>query len=303
MTRVTIVLIAALLCAGCGVKTAYNNLDRLIIWSANDFVDFDKAQSAYLRDELEVLLHWHRTTQLPLYAVGLRKLERDVRNGMDIEALLAVEGMVRSWGEALTQASMPLSAELLYSLSDAQIIELAVGFEESNAEFLEPYEGLDVEARREVWAEEFVDGIKLLAGRLSKDQVRLVDGYRDRYRPDDAAWLDYRRRWQAAVIAALRERQSYERFELAFRDIAGQRERWYGDEYRTLFEHNEAMYRDLTVELIGSLDAKQVSRFSDRLLSIAEDFEQLAGDASAVAPMPACLVTCSDGVAVGASVE
>jgi hypothetical protein len=82
-------------------------------------------------------------------------------------------------------------------------------------------------------------------------------------------------------------------FELAYRDMASNRERWYGDAYRALFEHNEAMYRDLTLALLRRLDAKQMDRLSDRLLGIAADFEQLAGAAPTAPAGGACLVTCS----------
>ncbi len=292
LPRIACVCLLALLATGCGIKTAYNNLDRLILWSSNDYVDFDKRQMAFLRAELDVLLYWHRRTQLPLYAEGLRTFERDVRKGLDRESLLVMESRVRSWGEALVGASMPLFGELLFSLSDAQITELQAGFEASNAEWLEPYEGLDAERRKAEWSKEFGDGFENFAGRLNRDQKAIIDRYRGRYRPDDAAWLGYRERWQAAVVALIRERKSYEQFELEFRELAFNRERWYGDDYRALFEHNESMYRDLSLELLGSLDAKQMSRFSDRLLGVAEDFEELAVDRRIEEPREACLVTC-----------
>lgn len=294
--RLGTALVVALMCAGCGVKTAYNNLDRLIVWAAKDFVDFDAQQTSYLKAELDVLLFWHRTTQLPLYADGLRALERDVRRGVDLETVVAMESKVKQWGESLTRASVPLAAELLYSLSDPQIIELEAGFEADNLEYLEPYEGVDGAARVALWAEEFGDAFAFMSGRLSKDQVHIIERYGERYRPDDLAWLDYRRRWQAAVVNLIRERKSYEAFELGYQDMALNRERFYGDAYRALFEHNESMYRDLTVELLRALTDKQKDRFSDRLLGIAEDFEQLVAVAKPVGPPAACLVTCRAAV-------
>jgi len=38
---------------GCGVKLAYNNLDRFIRWSMDDYMDLDAKQDAFFKAELE----------------------------------------------------------------------------------------------------------------------------------------------------------------------------------------------------------------------------------------------------------
>ncbi len=289
--RLLAALAVAVFASGCGVKSAYNNLDRLIAWGAKDFVDFDKTQMAYMRGELDSLLYWHRTTQLPLYAAGLRELEYDVRRGLDREALLEMEGRSRAWGETLIDASLPMVCELLYSLSDAQIEELEQGFADDNREWLEDYEGLDADARRKKWSEEFGDTFEFFSGRLTEPQRSIIERYSARWIPDDVSWLGYRERWQADVVKLIRARGSFEAFFLGFKDMATNRERWYGDDYRAAFEQNEEMYRVLTLELFAALGTEQLERLRDKLLDIAKDFEELAGEPR-VEPPAVCLVTC-----------
>jgi len=290
--RCALIGAALVLVAGCGVKTAYNNLDRLIAWSVDDFISMDARQEQYFRSELEVLLHWHRTTQLPVYAQGLERIDREVARGLDLEDLLALEEMLSTWGRTLIEAGMPMSAELLYSLDDAQIEALAVAFEKNNDKWLKPYRNLDLGRRRLRWAEEFRDALENFVGRLTPAQRELVARASGSYEPDDAAWLEYRRRWQKDLVALVRARPGYPEFLLSFRSMWLQRERWYGAEYQRIFEANEAMYRRLTLEVLASLEPAQREALSGRLLGIAKDFAELAADAPPTSPAAACLVTC-----------
>jgi hypothetical protein len=278
--------------AGCGVKSVYNNLDRLLLWSVDDFIEMDARQEAFFKSRLGVFLYWHRTTQLPLYARGLERIEREVRDGLTLEELVSLETMVTGWAETLIVETVPFAAEMLHSLSDEQIAQLEKGFAKNNEKWLKPYSSLDLEARRKRWTKEYDDMLENFVGNLAPAQRDLIARFGARWEPDDATWLEYRQRWQADLVALVRKRLSLTEFELAFRDMSVNRERWYGEEYQRIFTANEAMYRALTIEVLASLDDRQKAELSKNLLAWAQDFDELVAESPPLAPPAACLVTC-----------
>jgi hypothetical protein len=287
----TLLLAFALSATGCGVKMAYNNVDRLIKWSMDDYMKLDPAQEAYFQSELDAVLYWHRTTQLPVYAKAIREFDTEIANGATVEDLFVFNKEVEGWWDRVLEESMPLSTELMYSATDAQLDQFAVQYEKDIKKYIKPYEKLTPEARRARWARDFRDYFEYFT-RLNNEQKQLIVAQSQRFVPDDQSWADYRRRYGAALIALVRERQPYVQFSRAYRDMTFGRERWYGDEYAAALASNKDLYRDVTLALLGSLTADQRRELSKSLQDVAKDLDELALDVPAVAPAGACLITC-----------
>lgn len=61
--------------AGCSaVKLAYNQADTLLFWRLDSYVDVSSEQAPRVRASLAEYHHWHRRTQLPVYADLLRRI-------------------------------------------------------------------------------------------------------------------------------------------------------------------------------------------------------------------------------------
>ena len=96
--------------AGCstGLRLAYQNLDRLAMWTLDDYVSLDKAQKAAFRREFSALQAWHRSTELPLYAADLRSLASAFeQDPAPREALERAMSQVEAHGERLWQQAQP----------------------------------------------------------------------------------------------------------------------------------------------------------------------------------------------------
>jgi hypothetical protein len=286
-----LLLAVVLATTGCGVKMAYNNVDRLIKWSMNDYMKLDPAQEAYFQSELDALLYWHRTTQLPIYAKAVREFDVEIANGATVEDLFVFNKEVEGWWDQVLEASMPLSTELMYSATDAQLDQFAVQYEKDIRKYIKPYEKLTPEARRARWARDFRDYFEYFT-RLNNEQKQLIVAQSQRFVPDDQSWADYRRRYGVALIALVRQRQPYVQFSRAYRDMTFGRERWYGDEYAAALASNKDLYRDVTLALLDSLTADQRRELSKSLNDVAKDLDELALDAPPVAPPAVCLITC-----------
>lgn len=286
-------VVACAASAGCGVKLGYNNLDRLIKWSMDDYMELDPNQEAFFKAELAAVLYWHRTTQLPIYAGAVRDLDGELADGATVEEMFVFGQEVETWWDRILTASLPLSTQLMYSATDEQLDQFAVQYAKDIRKYVKPYAKLTPDERREKWAREFREYFEFFSGNLNNDQRKLIEAQSQRFVPDDQSWAEYRKRYGEAMLALVRERSSYVEFARAFSDMTFGRERWHGEEYAAALASNRQLYRDVSFALLASLTAEQRRTLSKNLQNLAKDFDELAADAPPSAPPSACLIACS----------
>ncbi|MBW2478807.1 MAG: hypothetical protein JRF38_02360, partial [Deltaproteobacteria bacterium] len=80
MKKIAVIILIALASTGCGPRLMYQHLDWLIPWYVSDYISLDSDQQNLLEERLAKLLDWHCRTQLPVYAMTLRALGRDLAN-------------------------------------------------------------------------------------------------------------------------------------------------------------------------------------------------------------------------------
>ncbi|MEQ8859806.1 MAG: DUF6279 family lipoprotein [Pseudomonadales bacterium] len=282
-----------LLGSGCSVQMAYNNLDRLARWSISDYIDMTTDQRGYFDGALDELWYWHRRNHLPEYATFLESLGPRFLDGTTEAEMQAVVDQVFVWGAEVQARGMPVAAELLGSLSDAQVAELADKLEARNVEIAEPEADLTREQAQKQWSEEFADRFSQFSGRLSGVQRAYLRQRAVSYAPDLVMWADYRRRWQKDFLALLEFRQDVDGLEVGLSQLTDNRERYFSPELALADAQNVALYREVSVWLINSLTERQQARFVESLNDLADDFRTLAQqERGAPDGAPPCLMRC-----------
>ena len=295
MKRLVFLLCIVVCSGGCTLKFAYNNLDRFILWQASEYVDLNAEQKEYVRAELDALLYWHRTTQLPVYADRFEALTSAVDREVTEQDIRAFFEDAEVWYKALEGKSLPMLTEVLLSLTDEQVAELPKRFARDNEEFIEGEDEMTVLEAQARWRKEYVDAFKTFSGKLTREQDSYLTAQSVRYVPELAMWAAYRERWQAALFAALEERDDVDKFAATFAALVQDQKSYWGEEFTETTEANEAMALEVTAHLLSSLTDKQRVRFAEKVTEIAEDLRDLASQA---APQPppggGCLVRCAD---------
>lgn len=93
--RFTYAVLALLLVvmAGCsGLRLAYNNGDTVLYWWLNAYVDLDRDQKGWVRDDIDKLFDWHRKTQLKDYVDILRTGQKQLQGNITQADLMADYG-------------------------------------------------------------------------------------------------------------------------------------------------------------------------------------------------------------------
>ena len=128
-------LVAGLLLQGCSaVRLGYGNADSIARWWIDQYLDLSPEQDALSRERLALLFAWHRKTQLPDYVTLLSQGKafaagRPTAN----DALTLGDNIVRRV-RTLAEQATPDLADLLATLSPAQIDRMAARFAEKNAD-------------------------------------------------------------------------------------------------------------------------------------------------------------------------
>lgn len=285
MTRLLrLSLLTALLLApaGCstGIKLAYRNLDQLALWTLGDYVSLDKAQKAAFRREFGSLQAWHRSTQLSLYAADLRSLATAFeQDPAPREALERAMSQIEAHGQRLWQQAQPSTVSLLASLSDEQI----EAFDKRTRDRIDKEEAKRVDEtpaeRRKRWLKEQRENLERWTGRLNDQQKHLLDAGWERRVP---SLLTPEQR-KAQRLATVEEFTAV----LATRHEPGLIDRLNADGDEREQERSardSARDRGLLIELLQACDATQRQHMRERLLELADDFDDLARAAqSAVA--------------------
>lgn len=277
LSRLIVLVLAASLLAGCGVRYAYSQLDWLVPRYVRDFVTLDREQRAEFDIRLADRLRWHCESQLPEYAVFLRDLDRSLLNGgASPEGLSAFAARAESLWRDLALGLAPDVGELLASLDATQVLELAESFDARNAkaraEFLEP----DEAERHLQRVDRMERRVQRWLGRLNPAQRDALARWSRTLEPTTEAWMAHREAWQSSLLGVLQRESDASEGVARLTSLLLEPDAGWSDDYRAGVERNREITLALFSELYGLADATQRQRLSRRLNSYAEQFTRLA---------------------------
>ena len=93
-----VAFVVGLLAACSRVQLVYNQLDWLLPYYVETYIDLSDEQGAYLERQVETLLTWHCSTQVSAYADLLREANTDFQQGrMSPERLESYSARLESY--------------------------------------------------------------------------------------------------------------------------------------------------------------------------------------------------------------
>jgi len=274
------VWVAVALLAGCGsTRLVYGQLDVLLPWYFRDYVDLDTGQRRQLERSVDVLLTWHRESQVGRYAVFFRELQEQAASPLGHERIEAARQLLDVFWDDIVRQVTPEAAGILASLADPQVEEMFQRISEKDAEQA-------AEARGRSEAERVRRREKLLrrqaerwVGRLDDGQRAIVAECAADLAGDVEGWLASRRRWQDAFREAMALRDDRDRFEPLLQRLFADGESFWERGYRDQFVAGRKRVLRMMADLDASLDAGQRAHLQERLGRWAVDFETIAGGA------------------------
>lgn len=269
-------LTLSLVLAGCNrVGLAYRNLDVIIPWTLNDYLDMNAGQKSWFNDTLKDHLTWHCTTQLPGYLDWLDRLQQMVNDNQVTDGALQARTAEAKQAIAETARTItPSAVELLRRLDDQQVKEmndaLAKDLRKRQDEYLKPPLAAQIKDR----AERMSKRLDTWMGPLSSSQQARVTQWSTALGDQNQAWIGNRAHWQAQFSAAVEQRQSPD-FAQKIQQLLVDRESLWTPQYRAAYAQTEAAARSLLVDLMAQSTPQQRLKLTQKIDGVRSDFKAL----------------------------
>lgn len=276
-----LLLCLSLLISACSrAGLAYRNLDWLVPWRLNDYLNLDSQQQAWLKPRLHTHLQWHCSAELPRYIEWLQTTESILAQPQPDSAQLLEQ--FAQFDAALNRIGVeitPTAIELLQGLSEQQVNELYAAMDEDNLEdrqdFLDPPLAIQISERQTRMQER----LRPWLGRLNTAQTEHIATWANSLGEQNRLWLENRQLWQAELRKVVAERDSADFAERVTR-LLQQRESFYSDEYRASYGRSRQALATLFSQLLSSSDEAQRERLSHRLRDLRRDLAEQQCDAA-----------------------
>lgn len=270
-----LLLCLSLLISACSrAGLAYRNLDWLVPWRLNDYLNLDSQQQAWLKPRLQTHRQWHCSAELPRYIDWLQTTESILAQPQPDSAQLLEQ--FAQFDAALNRIGVeitPTAIELLQGLSEQQVNELYAAMDEDNLEdrqdFLDPPLATQISERQTRMQER----LRPWLGRLNSAQTEHIATWANSLGEQNRLWLENRQLWQAELRKVVAERDSADFAERVTR-LLQQRESFYSDEYRTSYGRSRQALATLFSQLLSSSDEAQRERLSHRLRDLRRDLTE-----------------------------
>ncbi|AOY88472.1 DUF3549 domain-containing protein [Marinobacter salinus] len=273
---VLLLISAALLSACSSTKMAYRYADWGIVWWVEDYVTLTGAQKQQLNTDIDQLRQWHCSTELPRYQVWLTGLESDIRQGnLDQAALAYHQDQLFDFFDPLLTRVPPIAANLLASLSDPQVRELAENMEQNQEELENKFLADDPDATATARAERTQERVERWLGDLNANQKAIVNTWSSQRGRQTEIWLEGRRNWQLALLDTL-QRRDEAGFSGEVERLITESERFRGEEYQAMMAESQSAINTLIRDLVQASDSVHLTHLSGRAAELNDDFESLA---------------------------
>jgi hypothetical protein len=200
--------------SGCSaIRIGYNQADTILIWMADDYFDFDTAQKQDFSTRITRLLKWHRQEQLPGYAKFLAEIkQRGQRHLTHDDAVWMVDG-VKARFRTIAQHGASDAAEMLATLTPANIRALENHFGKVNQKFVREYKlNGTAEERKHARLERTLKQLRDWAGTLTHAQEERIALLNNAIPSADAMRHQDRQRRQKEFLTLLKLRNNKAEF-------------------------------------------------------------------------------------------
>ncbi len=262
---------------GCSrVQLLYGQLDWLIPYYLQTYMEFSDEQRGVLDRRVDALLTWHCRTQLGPYASLLRSANTDFQAGtMTKERIREYTTQLEGFWRALMVQASPAVADLLLTASDEQIERLFAVFKEKNETWLAEFKDQSDEERREQYRERMAEELERWFGPLNPKQQQAVQEWSRGLAPPGLEGLRSRQGWQASLRDAIGDRADETAFRAGIDELFVNPSMLRSPALQKRFDDNRDLALDLVYRIGAHMDGEQRTHLANQTALVAGDLEDL----------------------------
>ncbi len=258
--------------AGCSNSFVYNQLDWLIPWYLDDYVDLNREQQRAFKEQLRALLRWHRSEELASYVAILDDIEADLSQPLTADQVEAWANQALAAYQRIEDRMLPIAFELGRDLSDEQMAEFIAKLQDDQQELEEKYLERSDEEYIEDTTENLSENLADFLGRLTEEQKSVIATAAAGLQRFDAAWLDERRQWNVTLTRLLQREPGWEE---AVMTALRERDANRTESYRQSYSHNAVIVNQTIADVLNLRTDRQSARLLDELGDLRRDLGKL----------------------------
>ena len=277
---VTVVALAIFVASCAAIKLGYNNADTLALIQLSSYLELNPDQEQTVKERVNTLLAWHRSTQLRDYVAFLDRTRAKL--GGQVTAIDVMEFNRQLNARMITAGdkAAPDIAHIALTLTPEQIDRAAKKIASDATKARREFVRVEKDAGAER-VKKYAERAESWFGKLTDEQKEIIRKSLAS-RPTDATWwIDERERRQREFIALLRkmhaERPTEEVATRWVRTYFAQLNTAPESERRTRAESYRRGSAELIAQLINHATPEQRVALDKKLSDYAQDFRSLAG--------------------------
>lgn len=276
--RLILLVTCLFLLNGCATKLAYNFLDWATLWYIESYVNLDSEQKNYTKNYLDKFHHWHRTTQLPHYALYLEGLQ--IRLGtkkMTGEMVHSETDTLQVFLDNSLNYLTPMFIELAATFTDEQAQELLENLAKDRKKYRKDYIDVSKEKLYKKRIEDLSDPLNMggISG-FNASQKALLQQWNESLVPFELLTLKQQEIWANELEQALSHRNDRPALEKTLRKLLFVHTDHWDKELEKRMDTNQHHTYDMLAQLLNSLTPTQGKKMNNKLDSFIKDFRELA---------------------------
>jgi hypothetical protein len=274
--KFSVLLLCALTFSGCSSGFLYNQLDWLIPWLVDDYVDLSRDQKKDLKSRLQPLLKWHREDELRAYLALVDSIAADLEQALSPRIIQRWANEMWFAYERLERQSMPILFAMGDSFGNGQKREFMDSLYKDQKKMEEKYLDRTEREFREESYDDFKDILQDFIGRLQPEQKQRIELAAGQLRRFDDTWLEQRRNWLDTLSGILIDRNAdwQQRIAQALADREKNRRAAYIEE----FENNQRVILEAIADVLNGRTKKQDGRLQREINDIRDDLLRLLAE-------------------------
>jgi len=277
LQRLTLTLTCLLLLNGCATKLAYNFLDWATLWYIESYVSLDAKQKQHAKDFLDEFHHWHRTTQLPRYALYMEGLQLRLSTGtLTGQQMHDETDQLQVLLETSLNHLTPLFVTLAASFSDKQVDELLASLAKERRKYQKQFVDVNEAKLHKARIEELKDHLQLAISSFNAEQQTLMQNWSHSLLPFESLTLKQQELWATELQQAMENRQDRAQLDKTLRKLLFVHTDHWDEELERRMDVNQEITYKVLAQLINSLTPKQRKKMNNKILGYVADFRELA---------------------------
>ncbi len=260
----------------CAVRVGYEFLDVALMWSLDDYIEFERQQRADAKSVVKEFHQWHRINALPDYAVNLDALANDLEAPVTVDTMRRYSELsFKAWQDLMHALALP-SAKILAELTPAQIQGMVDIMKEKE---LDDRNDLKNEPMSKIYHERYefmTKAAKRLAGPLNDEQRIMIRRWATSLKDNRQLSVASREAWRKRFAGIVSGDSSVATMAEQLSRLYAEPYLFWNANYHEGMEYNRERSLKLITDLANSMTDKQRTHATERLRSFAADFRALS---------------------------